>query len=565
MEVDVPEKRKGAFEDCLDDDAIFTKFEKWLKRTHADQELLNQLYFYRDVYEWQSSNNNGFYAQVDDWSEAASDIIAKYLLATSSHPFLGMMLDEDSEITLDHNMFDPLTSHIYENLVVKFVAFQADCNIMVYASIQQGSIDTSYVPTEDSPSASRKKKKRVEKEEDLELKKHEIAFLEKLKDEAFVTDFGKFLAENVENGAVHVEFLQKVDAFHTKYSTGDMDNESRSVMVMEAVKLYEEFFLEPKIPLVVRSQPQKTLKTLLQPPSEPPSDEINGSMFYVAQLQALRFLYNDAYRLYKKKQQLDLVDKKGKKGTWIGTPRSGRKTAEPAAPAPPPHVLKREMFNIYPEGSPDNIFWDSLADEFWLPKFRIYMEKEFATENLNCWQDVQAFRKKYYSETGESISTPELHQDAKAIYEKYIMRGARELVNINARDSNALHKKFGETFPEGIDQNVFLAAQSEVFRVMTGNHYRPYKEREAAEEKAAAEAAAAAAAAEKENREKRRRRKKEKEAAAKAAKAADAAKASEATEAAKAPEAPKVEAPEAAAGAFDFSNFGSDLGDLGFK
>jgi hypothetical protein len=45
-------------------------------------------------------------------------------------------------------------------------------------------------------------------------------------------------------------------------------------------------------------------------------------------------------------------------------------------------------------------------------------------------------------------------------------------VNINARDANALHKKFGETFPEGIDQNVFLAAQAEVFKIMTGNHYR---------------------------------------------------------------------------------------------
>lgn len=60
MEV-VPEKRKGAFEDCLEDDTLFTKFEKWLKRTGADQELLNQLYFYRDVFEWRASNENGFY------------------------------------------------------------------------------------------------------------------------------------------------------------------------------------------------------------------------------------------------------------------------------------------------------------------------------------------------------------------------------------------------------------------------------------------------------------------------------------------------------------------------
>lgn len=89
---------------------------------------------------------------VADWSECASNIISKYLLASSPHPFLGMMLDEDSglcqmklscfilcelqltlflEIVLEHDMFTSLTSHIYDTLVLKFVSFQADCNIMV--------------------------------------------------------------------------------------------------------------------------------------------------------------------------------------------------------------------------------------------------------------------------------------------------------------------------------------------------------------------------------------------------------------------------------------------------
>jgi hypothetical protein len=56
---------------------------------------------------------------------------------------------------------------------------------------------------------------------------------------------------------------------------------------------------EPKIPLVVKPAAQIVLQTLLQPPSDPPSDDINANMFFVAELQTIRYLYNDTYRTYK--------------------------------------------------------------------------------------------------------------------------------------------------------------------------------------------------------------------------------------------------------------------------
>jgi hypothetical protein len=59
-------------------------------------------------------------------------------------------------------------------------------------------------------------------------------------------DFRKFLQEGVENGPVHLDFVQKVEAFKSKYTLTDplssMEKEVRATMVIEAVKLYEEFF-----------------------------------------------------------------------------------------------------------------------------------------------------------------------------------------------------------------------------------------------------------------------------------------------------------------------------------
>lgn len=67
-----------------------------------------------------------------------------------------------------------------------------------------------------------------------------------------MADFKKHL-ETVENGQIHVDFLLKVEAFKNKHSTSSIpdpaapvataDSESKALLVMEAVKLYEEFFL----------------------------------------------------------------------------------------------------------------------------------------------------------------------------------------------------------------------------------------------------------------------------------------------------------------------------------
>lgn len=61
-----------------------------------------------------------------------------------------------------------------------------------------------------------------------------------------MADYRKFLQEGFENSPVHLDFVQKVEAYKSKYSRDEsistMEKEVRATMVIEAVKLYEEFF-----------------------------------------------------------------------------------------------------------------------------------------------------------------------------------------------------------------------------------------------------------------------------------------------------------------------------------
>lgn len=56
-----------------------------------------------------------------------------------------------------------------------------------------------------------------------------------------MADFKKYL-EGFEAAPAQVEFVLKVEAFKAKHATVD-SADSKSLLVMEAVKLYEEFFL----------------------------------------------------------------------------------------------------------------------------------------------------------------------------------------------------------------------------------------------------------------------------------------------------------------------------------
>jgi len=492
------ERRKGAFEDVLVDEEMFHNFERWLK-PHED--IINMLHFYREVYEWKLNRDDGQLNDDDDWREVATGIITGYLLSHSERPF-GIMIEDGSEIHLEHDMFDGLAENILETLRVKFVVFQSELNIMVSPGIKQGSLalDTSPEPTV-MVTSNRRKKAPID---DFTLKKPELAFSKLLKTEEFMEEYKVFLQESFPSQTaplLYLEFFARAEAFEHAYSTSAMTSEQppedgsppldpamkRQMCCIEAVKLFEHFFKEPKVELTAISPfVQKSLSNLLQPPSEPPSIDVNGYMFVPAQIQATKYLYNETYRVYKKN-------------------RKGRRPEEQEEAPPPPHVIQREMFNLYPEGSEAQIFWDSLADPIWVPKFRAYMEREIATENLNCWQDIQAFRKKYHQEDGSKICTPELVEDATVIFERYVKKGCKELVNINSRMSTTLHKKFqGENFPEEINQNIFLDVQREVFTIMTGNHYRPFT---AAEQQAAAELAAAELAAAEAKKAKRRKKK----------------------------------------------------------
>eukprot|EP01126_Amoeba_proteus_P047017 TRINITY_DN5343_c0_g1_i5.p1 TRINITY_DN5343_c0_g1~~TRINITY_DN5343_c0_g1_i5.p1 ORF type:complete len:396 (+),score=91.44 TRINITY_DN5343_c0_g1_i5:443-1630(+) len=358
-------------------------------------------------------------------------------------------------------MFNEITSYVYESLVVKFLSFQSESKLMVPMVVQ--SSETS---RRDVTSTSKKTRKGKSKSSEAEilLSKSEQGFLDSIiADEKALTEYKELVETQSQGAHSHlVEFVGKVDAFQKKF----ISTKDRVAMNQEATQIYNLYFKETTKELPISPTVKQAVVSTF---SENPN--FDSQIFYSVFVHVVKFLYNG----YKKKSR----SQQGKKRTTTAQKRNSSVTPEPT-----PHIVQREMFNIYPDGSPDQILWDLLADDVWSPKFRVFMEKEYATENLNCWTTVQAFRKKYRTEDGKNINMEELVTDALSIYKRFIARGCPELVNINSRDSQALHRKFqSEKFPEGIDQNVFNACQLEVFRMMSGNHYRKFKEEE--KEKAA--------------------------------------------------------------------------------
>eukprot|EP01126_Amoeba_proteus_P002935 TRINITY_DN10957_c0_g1_i2.p1 TRINITY_DN10957_c0_g1~~TRINITY_DN10957_c0_g1_i2.p1 ORF type:complete len:375 (-),score=56.74 TRINITY_DN10957_c0_g1_i2:60-1184(-) len=363
LTTEVDAKRKTQLEDVIEDSEIFTKFERWLQRTCADPDLVNELYFYRDVQEWRRSKDTGFFATAEEWSDCALAIIKNYLLSGSPRPFLGMMLDATSEITLDHDMFNDLSTYVYDILLVKFVIFQSESKLMVNA-VRQGS-EMSNSHSEEIPSdglrKSKKKKTKLDDEE-IALKKPEQALLESVfADEKTMAEFKE--RHKTENQFIdhHVAFVAHVLAFQEKFK----EIQNHEDFIKEAKNIYNTYVKEtPKGELPIRSTVRKNLEMAF---SENGSIDSN-MIFYPALVCVIRsFPGTQEHRTVKRSMSLT----KNKKSNTLEpggiSPRSKKLPSprpnhppvplvQPVQPVqPPPRVVKREMFNIYPDGSPDQV------------------------------------------------------------------------------------------------------------------------------------------------------------------------------------------------------------------
>jgi len=104
-----------------------------------------------------------------------------------------------------------------------------------------------------------------------------------------------------------------------------------------------------------------------------------------------------------------------------------------------------------------------------------HMTKEHSTENLLFWKNISNFSKNYSSD--KEITTTELIEDAKKIFNEFIAADSTYTVNLPAEITSELRRNFTDPFifPNGINQWIFDKANKAVFNLMSRDTYRRFK------------------------------------------------------------------------------------------
>ena len=101
-----------------------------------------------------------------------------------------------------------------------------------------------------------------------------------------------------------------------------------------------------------------------------------------------------------------------------------------------------------------------------LAAFRQFLETSLANENLEFWEDCNAFRQSTFS------SITDLNNAANAIYDKYCKEDSAEEVNIPSILRTALQDKIGNN---KLSLDMFEDAQKEIYKVMSQDNYKRFK------------------------------------------------------------------------------------------
>jgi len=105
----------------------------------------------------------------------------------------------------------------------------------------------------------------------------------------------------------------------------------------------------------------------------------------------------------------------------------------------------------------------------------VLMTKEHSMENLLFWKNISDFSNNYSSD--KEITTTELIEDAKKIFNEFIAADSTYTVNLPADITSELRKNFTDPFifPKGINQWIFDKANKAVFILMSRDTYRRFK------------------------------------------------------------------------------------------
>jgi len=110
-----------------------------------------------------------------------------------------------------------------------------------------------------------------------------------------------------------------------------------------------------------------------------------------------------------------------------------------------------------------------------LASMEAFMEKEYSIENLMFWKVIYDYGKTYNSDI--EISTSELIEAAKQIFNTYIAEDSKYTINIPADIYSNLRKIFTDTYvyPKGINQWVFKPAIRAILELISRDTFRRFK------------------------------------------------------------------------------------------
>jgi len=116
-----------------------------------------------------------------------------------------------------------------------------------------------------------------------------------------------------------------------------------------------------------------------------------------------------------------------------------------------------------------------LQQEDFRKPFMVFMEKEFSHENLDFWQRVDKFKRRYNSTL--EVRAPELLKEATDIYTRFIVEKSEHSINIPNKDGACLRKIFSDNFsyPQGINQWVFDSAYESILKLMYSDTFSRYR------------------------------------------------------------------------------------------
>uniref|UniRef100_A0A7S1BBP2 Cyclic nucleotide-binding domain-containing protein n=1 Tax=Corethron hystrix TaxID=216773 RepID=A0A7S1BBP2_9STRA len=98
--------------------------------------------------------------------------------------------------------------------------------------------------------------------------------------------------------------------------------------------------------------------------------------------------------------------------------------------------------------------------------FRIYLEKEMASENVKFWEEAKVFRVTEFTDEKEKLSR------ANKIFNEYCDVNAENQVNLPASIRDYLSSKLSENF---IHSSIFDQAVQEIYRLMVRDNFARYK------------------------------------------------------------------------------------------